>query len=257
MLDILLCGCCGHMGKIVAECASEHSDEFAVAAGVDVNDDGSRTFPVYRAIENVSAHADVIIDFSNPALLEGILAYSVKHKLPAVIATTGLSEEQKKLIRKTAETVPVFYTANMSLGVNVICELVKSAVSALGADFDIEIIEKHHRRKLDAPSGTALMLADAASEALGMKSELVYDRHSVRRARTPNEIGISSVRGGTIVGEHDVIFAGDDEIITISHSAGSRRVFASGALRAAEFISGKGNGLFDMSAMIKSHIIVK
>ncbi|MBQ2881918.1 MAG: 4-hydroxy-tetrahydrodipicolinate reductase [Clostridia bacterium] len=253
MVNILLCGCCGFMGRMICDCASSYED-INITAGVDLVDDGMRKFPVYKAIENVSVPVDVIIDFSHPSLLDGVLEYAEKHHVPAVLATTGLSEEQKRKIVKSSENVPLFFTANMSIGINVISELVKNAVSVLGLDYDIEIVEKHHRRKLDAPSGTALMLADAAASAREIPSEYIYDRHSVRKPRSVNDIGISAVRGGTIVGEHDVIFAGEDEVITISHSAGSRKVFAVGAIRAALFINGKDNGLYDMSALIKENM---
>ena len=250
MIKILVHGSNGKMGGHVLEAIAK-SENCQLFCGVDKMSNGNEIYPYYSDFEIIKDKPDVIIDFSHPSLLDGVLEYAEKHHIPAVLATTGLSEEQKRKIEKTSQNVPLFFTANMSLGINVISELVKNAVAALGLDYDIEIVEKHHRRKLDAPSGTALMLADAAASAREVPSEYIYDRHSVRKARSVNDIGISAVRGGTIVGEHDVIFAGEDEVITISHSAGSRKVFAVGAIRAALFISGKENGLYDMSALIK------
>lgn len=253
MTDILLCGSCGFMGRMICDCI-DGNESVEIVAGVDITDDGKRKFPVYRAIENVTIPVDVIIDFSHPSLLDGVLEYSEKHHIPAVIATTGLSEEQRHKIVKASENIPIFFTANMSIGINVVSELVKNAVSLLGEDYDIEIVEKHHRRKLDAPSGTALMLAESAKSVRNIGSEYVYDRSSVRKPRSAGDIGISSVRGGTIVGEHDVILAGEDEVITISHSAGSRKVFAVGALKAAVFIRDKEPGLYDMKQLIGENL---
>ena len=194
-----------------------------------------------------------MIDFSHPAALGPLLDFCVENKVPVVLATTGYSEEQLAQINESAQKIPVFRSANMSLGINVLVDLVKRAAALLGEDFDVELEERHHRRKLDAPSGTALMLADAASSALPYGPEYVYDRHSVRKPRDRREIGISSLRGGTIVGDHTVVFAGRDEVIELSHRAASREVFAAGAVRAAKFLAGVDvPGLYDMSRLIAS-----
>ena len=191
-----------------------------------------------------------MIDFSHPSLLKGIIDYAVKTKTPAVIATTGISDEQIGYMRKASEQVPLFFSYNMSFGVNLIAGLAKKAAAALYDAFDIEIIEMHHNRKLDAPSGTAIMLADAISGALPEEPVYVYDRHSRRQKRDKKEIGISSVRGGTIVGEHEVIFAGKDEVVTLKHTALSRDIFAVGAVKAAQFLSAKESGMYSMDDMI-------
>ncbi len=248
MLKIIVSGCFGYMGRNVRDIIENDKDKIVVA-GVDIAE-GVSDFPVYKSFKLIDGKADVIIDFSHPSCLEGMLEYAVKTKTPAVVATTGLNNEQKELIKKASESVPVFFTANMSLGVNLLSELVKKAAAVLGGKFDVEIVEKHHNKKLDAPSGTALMLADAASETLPYSPDYIYDRHSVRKKRDANEIGIHSVRGGTIVGEHDVLFAGEDEVITLSHTAYSKRVFAAGAVNAAAFIADKKNGIFTMADLL-------
>ena len=197
--------------------------------------------------------ADAVIGFSSPAALPALLDFCTARRVPVVLATTGYSQEQLAAIDRAAERIPVFRSANMSVGVNVLLALVRQATAALGGDYDIEIVEKHHNKKVDAPSGTALMLADAAATALPCQPEYVYDRHSVRRARAKEEIGICSVRGGGIVGDHDVLFAGENEVITLSHSAMSREVFASGAIRAARFLSGVASpGLYSMTDLVQA-----
>ena len=248
MIKILLVGACGKMGQNVAACVSEDKDA-QIICGVDAFKK-ELPFPVLSDFNEVSVKPDVIIDFSNVSALEGLLAYATAQKVPCVLATTGYSPEQIEKIRAAANKIPVFFTANMSLGVNLICSLAKKAAAFLGEDFDIEIIEKHHNQKLDAPSGTALMLANAVNSQFDDKYNYEYDRHSKRQKRPKNEIGIHSVRGGTIVGEHDVIFAGCDEVITISHSAYSKQVFAAGALKAAKFIYDKPAGLYDMNDIL-------
>ena len=248
MIKAILCGASGKMGGFVAA-AAEADGEIQVVAGVDKINNGEK-FPVFSSFSDINVKADVIIDFSNPALLDGLLDYTVKNSIPAVIATTGYSDAQIEKIKTAAEKVPIFFSFNMSLGVNLIASLAKKAAQILGDGFDIEIIEKHHNQKLDAPSGTAIMLANAVNSVFGDAFNYEYDRHSVRRKRPKNEIGIHSVRGGTIVGEHDVIFAGHDEVITISHQAQSKEVFAVGAVRAAKFLYGKSAGLYDMSSMM-------
>ena len=248
-MKLLICGACGKMGRTVAEIASER-DDCTVVAGVDVCA-GEAAFPIYTAPSLVREKADVLIDFSNPAALTGILEYAVAKGKPVVLSTTGYTPEQVELIRRTAERIPVFFSANMSLGVNLLSELAKTAAKILGTTYDIEIVEMHHHRKVDAPSGTALMLAREISSVLPEPPELVYDRHERREKRHKNEIGMHAVRGGTIVGEHEILFCGTDEVIKLSHSAGSRAVFASGAVNAAVFLQGKPAGLYTMHDLVK------
>ncbi|MBR4072382.1 MAG: 4-hydroxy-tetrahydrodipicolinate reductase [Clostridia bacterium] len=248
MTKILLVGACGKMGAAVAGCVNEDND-LKIVGGVDYAEK-LLDFPVFHDFGKVNVEADVIIDFSNPALLDDILNYSKEKSIPAVIATTGYSDEQIKKIHNASKEIPIFFTFNMSLGVNLLCSLAKRAAEILGNNFDVEIIEKHHNQKIDAPSGTAIMLANAVNEAFDDRLYYEYDRHSKRQKRTKNEIGIHSIRGGTIVGEHDVIFAGHDEVITLSHSASSKGVFAAGAVKAAKFIVGKNAGLYEMKDIL-------
>ncbi len=249
MTKVLLIGCNGKMGGVVTECAENYGD-IEIAAGVDVSCEPQYGYPVFSDINDVDVESDVIIDFSNPVVTDSVLEYAESHSIPVVMCTTGLSERQLEKINETAKKVPVFSSFNMSLGVNLLLELSKKAAKALGNSFDIEIIEQHHNQKIDAPSGTAFMLANAVNEALGGEMQYKYDRHSSRIKREKNEIGIHSVRGGTIVGEHSVIFAGNDEIITLSHSARSKSIFAVGALNAARFLNGKAAGLYNMQNLI-------
>lgn len=249
MTTILLSGACGKMGKFVAACAAD-DENLKVIGGVD-KAETLTDFPIFHSFSDVTVNADVIIDFSNVALLDSLLGYAIDKKIPLVIATTGYSDEQISKIHTAAKQIPVFFTFNMSLGVNLLCSLAKKAASVLGNDFDIEIVEKHHNQKIDAPSGTAIMLANTINKEFDDRLNYEYDRHSKRQKRTRNEIGIHSIRGGTIVGEHDVIFAGHDEVITLSHSAASKEVFAAGALKAAKFICGKTAGLYDMNDVVK------
>ncbi len=248
MIKAILVGACGKMGNNITACANT-SDEIKIVAGVDKFNSGMN-YPVFPAFDEVNVDADVIIDFSNVALLDDLLSFATSKKLPVVVATTGYSESQIEKIKSAAKVIPVFFTFNMSLGVNLLCSLAKKAANILGNDFDVEIIEKHHNQKLDAPSGTAIMLANAVNSVFNDKLAYEYDRHSKRAKRPKNEIGIHSVRGGTIVGEHDVIFAGRDEVITLSHAAHSKQVFAVGALRAAKFIADKPHGLYDMNDIL-------
>ena len=192
-----------------------------------------------------------VIDFSNPAVLNGLLAYATEKKIPAVICTTGFSAEQVAQIKSASEKTAIFYSGNMSLGINLLIELAKKATQVFGCAFDVEIVEKHHNQKLDAPSGTALMIADGISEVMQQEPQYVYDRHSYRKKREKNEIGIHAVRGGTIVGEHEVIFAGHDEVLTITHQAQSKEVFAIGSINAAVYLKGKNSGMYDMSDMLQ------
>lgn len=249
MKKIILCGANGKMGHVIRNIVAA-DNECEIVAGVDINTE-STDFPIYSEINSVKESADVIIDFSNPALLNSLLEYSAAKKIPVVIATTGFDDDQKKQIENAATENGVFFTYNMSLGINLLATLAKKAVDVLGNDFDIEIIEKHHNQKIDAPSGTALMLADAICEEIDKPMKYEYDRHSKREKRSKNEIGMHAVRGGTIVGEHEIIFAGRDEIITLSHSARSKEIFAVGAVNAAKYMVGKGAGLYTMKDLIK------
>lgn len=250
MVKIAITGACGHMGKVIAELISERAD-CTVCAGIDTAGEQYGEFPIIKSVFDLPERPDVIIDFSHPSALPDLLSYCNMNSVPLVIGTTGYSDEEKSKITAASAQIPIFFTFNMSLGINLLAELAKKAVQVLGGQFDIEIVEKHHNRKKDAPSGTAIMLADAINEELGNKNRLVYDRHSVRKPRDKDEIGMHSVRGGTIVGEHEIIFAGHDEVITLSHSAQSREVFAAGAVNAAVFLSGKSAGMYDMSNLIK------
>lgn len=250
MTRIILTGCCGKMGKVI-QSVIDGRDDCEVVAGVDKYNDNSMSFPVYTSLSDVKEAADVVIDFSNPALLDDLLAYVKNNNTALVIGTTGFDECQKKKITEASNTIPVFFTYNMSLGINLLASLAKKAVQVLGSDFDIEIIEQHHNQKIDAPSGTALMLADAISEEFDKPMKYEYDRHSKRAKRTKEEIGMHSIRGGTIVGEHTILFAGRDENITLSHSARSKEVFAVGAVNAAVFMDGKAPGLYDMAELIQ------
>ena len=245
-MKLILNGALGRMGRAVAALAADRGHE--IVAGVDVAV-GEAAFPVYNDWADCPA-ADAVIDFSNPSALEAELAYVTAHHLPLVLCTTGLSEAQLTAVSKAAETVPIFFSSNMSLGVAVLSALTKKAAAVLGDTFDIEIVEMHHNQKLDAPSGTALMLADAAKAGLSYEPEYTYDRHTRRQKRQKQEIGIASLRGGTVVGEHSVYFAGEQEVITLSHSAGSRSVFASGALTAAAFIIGKEPQMYSMEDIL-------
>ena len=247
MKKIILSGCSGKMGRVVANIV-DGRDDCEIIAGVDIHPIEA-AFPVFSSIDECPA-ADVIIDFSHPSFIIPLLNYAKKTKTPAVICTTGLADEQLAAVNAAAQEIPVFFSANMSLGVNLMAELCKKAAALLGADFDVEIIEKHHNQKIDAPSGTALMLADAVASALPHPSLYEYDRHSRRQKRDKNEIGIHAVRGGTIVGEHEVIFAGRDEVLTISHSAASKEIFAVGAVNAAVFLAEQPAGMYNMGSLV-------
>ena len=248
MIKVILSGCCGHMGKVITELVKEQN-EITIVAGVDLCKQ-SLSYPVYEKFGQIQESADVIIDFSHPNCLDSLLAFATEKKIPAVICTTGLNCCQVDSIREAAKTVPMFFSGNMSLGINLLAALVKKAAQVLGDKADIEIIEAHHNLKIDAPSGTANMLLDAAIEGLDQEMIPEYDRHSRRQKRPKNEIGMHSIRGGTIVGEHQVIFAGKDEIVTLSHSARSKEVFAVGAVKAAAFVVGKEPKLYDMTDLV-------
>lgn len=249
MIKVILSGCGGRMGKAVAAAVG---NEVRIVAGVDINAASidASDFPIYESITEFSDKADVIVDFSHHSALPSLLDYAKATKTPVVVATTGHTDEELALMREAAKSVAIFHSGNFSIGINLIINLAKQAARTLGTDFDIEIIEKHHNKKLDAPSGTALMIANAVADERE-ESEYIYDRHSVRKAREPKEIGIHSVRGGSIVGEHEVIFAGANEVVSISHSAASREIFANGALRAAIYLAGKSAGLYSMTDLIE------
>ena len=228
-VKIMLCGCNGKMGQVIAQLCEE-DDDVEIVCGIDKNTEERNGFPVFADGLAFTGAADVIVDFSHPDSLAGLLRLSKERHLPLVVATTGLNLAQKESLREVAGQSPIFFSANMSLGVNLMLELCQKATRVLGAPFDIEIIEKHHNQKIDAPSGTALALADAISEAKDGPAQYVYDRHSVRKKRGADEIGIHAVRGGNIVGEHTVLFAGQDEVIEITHRATSKEIFARGAI---------------------------
>ncbi|NLM28145.1 MAG: 4-hydroxy-tetrahydrodipicolinate reductase [Clostridiaceae bacterium] len=245
MVKILLCGCNGKMGQVITKIA-HYREDVKIAAGYDINSSVSSDYPVFTRIDQCNVAVDVIVDFSHPSAMQNILDYAVSGKIPLVIATTGLSDEQVSRIKQAAATTPILYSANMSLGVNLLLELVQKAAKLLYTNFDIEIVERHHNQKIDAPSGTALALADAINRALPEKYRYVYDRHTRRVKRSKDEIGIHSVRGGNIAGDHTVIFAGTDEIIELSHSANSKEIFGVGALKAAVFMHNKAPGFYTM-----------
>lgn len=250
MIKIIMHGCNGKMGQMISSLAAD-DENVSIVAGVDVSDGISNPYPVFANIRDCDVEADVVIDFSNASVVEELLDYCAAHALPIVLCTTGLNEAQLKAVDQAAERTAVLRSANMSLGINVLFKLLSEAAKALApAGFDIEIVEKHHNQKLDAPSGTALALADAINEEMDGRYEYVYDRSQVRQKREKKEIGISAVRGGTIVGDHDVIFAGEDEVITFSHRSYSRAVFGKGALEAAKFLAGKPAGKYDMRDVI-------
>ncbi len=248
MLKIILSGCNGKMGRVITDIINKR-DDAAIVAGVDLDISQNGPFPVFNNFNDITSEADVIIDFSHPAVLNSMLDFAKSKKLAVVVATTGFSAEQIDLIKATANEIPVFFSFNMSLGINLLAELCRKAATILEG-FDIEIIEKHHNQKIDAPSGTAILLANEINDELNGKMSYEYDRHSKRQKREATEIGIHAVRGGTIVGEHDVIFAGRDEIITLSHSARSKEVFAVGAVNAAFFLNGKEAGMYSMKELV-------
>ncbi len=246
MVRILLHGCSGRMGHIITDLVSKDVD-CEIVAGVDAFGEAYSRYPVHRTLDEVTEEADVVIDFSNAKAVDGLLSWCAAKKVPAVVCTTGLSRAQVENLEKTAEQVAILRSANMSIGINLILNVLKEVAPQLeAAGFDCEIVEKHHNQKLDAPSGTALALADAVNSADKKDYDYVYDRSARREKRPDNEIGISSVRGGTIVGDHDVIFAGEDEVITFSHRAYSRALFGKGAITAAKFLAGKKPGLYSM-----------
>lgn len=251
MINVIMHGCNGKMGQVISGLIAA-DEEVSLVAGVDARDDGHNPYPVFQKIEDCNVEADCVIDFSAAAAVDGLLDYCVEKKLPCVLCTTGLSEAQLAKVKEASKKTAILKSANMSLGINLLLKLVKNAADVLaGAGFDIEIVEKHHNLKVDAPSGTALALADAINEELDQEYTYVYDRSARREKRPQKEIGISAVRGGTIVGDHDVIFAGTDEVVTFSHTAYSKAVFGRGAVQAAKFLAGKPAGMYDMSNVIE------
>lgn len=253
MVKIFLNGCCGRMGKAIANLCV-NNPEYKIVAGGDIVENPSYDFPVYTNLSDCTEDFDAIIDFSNAKAVPAVLEFALNRKKPFVCCTTALSDETIASIQTASETIAVFKSANMSLGINMMVELCKKATKILYPEFDIEIVEAHHNRKLDAPSGTAMMIADGIKQEISDDVEYVYDRHSVNKARSKNEIGISAIRGGNIVGEHSAMFISDEEILTISHSAQTRDVFAKGALTAAKFMAGKNNGYYTMSDVIAQYI---
>ena len=252
MVRVIMSGCNGYMGRVVTEIIAA-DEEAEIVAGIDLQDKGDKTYPVFTDISQCTVEADAVIDFSSPKALDGLLTYCVEKQVPAIFCTTGYSEEQIAQIREASQKVAVMKSANMSLGINMLLKLIQDAAKLLApVGFDMEIVEKHHNLKVDAPSGTALALADSLNEALDQKYEYKYDRSQERRRRDKYEIGISAVRGGSIVGEHEVIFAGLDEVIEFKHTAYSKSVFAKGAVQAAKFMAGKPAGFYDMSDVIAS-----
>ncbi len=251
MTKIVMNGCNGKMGQVITRLVAE-DDNCEIVAGFDVNDTIDNTYPVFTNPDEFTGDADVVIDFSHPSALTNILNYCKKRKLPVILATTGFTNEQKQEFTDASKEIPVFFSANMSLGINLLIDLAKKATKLLEGNFDIEIVERHHNQKLDAPSGTALAIADAIDETLSFPAEYVYDRHAVRKKRKKTEIGLHAVRGGTIVGDHDIIFAGTDEVIELKHSAHSKEVFAVGAVKAAKFITNKPAGLYNMNDIISN-----
>lgn len=250
MIKLIMHGCNGKMGRMITGIVNA-DENVQIVAGVDAYTGIPNEYPVFETIQKCDIEADAIIDFSNAGAVDGLLDYCVEKQIPVVLCTTGLSEEQLAKVEEVSEKVAVLKSANMSLGINLLIKMLKDAAKVLyPSGYDMEIIEKHHNQKLDAPSGTALALADSMNEALDGACDYTYDRSQVRKKRERNEIGISAVRGGTIVGEHEVLFAGEDEVIEFKHTAYSRGVFGKGAVEAGKFLAGKPAGLYDMSDVI-------
>lgn len=250
MVKILMHGCNGKMGRMIAEIVKA-DENVVIAAGVDTYTGIANDYPVFDAIEKCDVDVDVVVDFSNAGAIDALLDYCVEKKLPVVLCTTGLSDEQLARVNEASKQIAILKSANMSLGINLLLKLLKDAAKVLApVGYDVELVERHHNQKLDAPSGTALALADSVNEALNNEYHYVYDRSQVRQKREKKEIGISAVRGGTIVGEHEVIFAGTDEVIEFRHTAYSRSVFAKGAVEAGKFLAGKTPGMYDMGDVV-------
>ena len=250
MVNIIMHGCNGAMGQVISSLV-ERDEEVKIVAGIDLNTEAKNGYPVFASLEDCDVEADVVIDFASAKAVDHLLDYCETRRMPVVLCTTGLSEAQVERVSQVAKETAVLRSANMSLGINLLLKLVKEAAAVLAASgFDMEIVEKHHNQKVDAPSGTALALADSINEAMDHQYHYQYDRSARREKRDPKEIGIQAVRGGSIVGEHDVIFAGQDEVVTFSHTAYSKAIFAKGAVAAAKFLKGKAAGVYDMSDVI-------
>ena len=250
MVRIIMHGCNGHMGQVISNIVEKDANA-QIVAGIDIADQGKNSYPVFTDIDACQVEADAIIDFSSATATDKLLEYSAARQIPVVLCSTGLSQEQLAKVEETSRKVAVLKSANMSLGINTLLKLVQDAAKVLAAaGFDMEIVEKHHRLKLDAPSGTALAVADSINEAMDNQYHYVYDRSQKREKRDDKEIGISAVRGGTIVGEHEIIFAGQDEVIEFKHTAYSKAIFGKGAVEAAKFLAGKPAGRYDMSDVI-------
>lgn len=252
MVRVIMHGCNGHMGQVITGIIKEDQDA-QIVAGIDLMDNKDNGYPVFKSLKECDIEADVVIDFASPKATDALLDYCEEKKMPVVLCTTGLSEEQIARIEESSKKTAVLKSANMSLGVNTLLKLLAEAAKVLApAGFDMEIVEKHHNLKVDAPSGTALAMADSLNEALGKEYHYVFDRSQDRKKRDEKEIGICAVRGGNIVGEHEVIFAGKDEVITFSHTAYSKAIFGKGALEAAVFLAGKEPGLYTMADVINA-----
>ena len=250
MVKMIMHGCNGRMGHVIADLVAA-DDAIEIVAGVDAFGESTYSFPVFKSLSECNVDADVIVDFSNASAVDGLLDHCAAKGIPVVLCSTGLSEEQLSKVKETSNKVAILKSANMSVGVNALLKVLKEVSPIFAAaGFDIEIVEKHHNQKLDAPSGTAIALADSINESLSGEYDYVYDRSTRREKRPVKEIGISAVRGGTIVGDHDVIFAGQDEVVTLSHRAYSRAIFGKGAIEAAKFLAGKGPGMYDMSDVL-------
>lgn len=250
MVRAIMHGCSGAMGQVITSLAND-DEEISIVAGIDLRDHTNGAYPVFSSLDACDVEADVIIDFSNAKAVDGLIEYCKKTGMAAVFCTTGLTEGQVNGVKEASKTAPILRSANMSLGVNVLLKLVQEAAKVLaGSGFDIEILEKHHNQKVDAPSGTALALADSINEVMDHRYHYQYDRSGIREKRGQDEIGIQAIRGGSIVGEHDVIFAGKDEVVTFSHTAYSKAIFAKGAIQAAKFLKGKKAGLYTMADVI-------
>lgn len=252
MVKVIMHGCNGAMGRVITDLAKE-TEGVEIVAGIDLNTEIKQDYPVFSTLEACDVSADVIIDFASAKAVDHLLDHCGKTQMPVVLCTTGLSEEQLKKVNEISKKTAVLRSANMSLGVNTLLKLLQDAAKVLAtAGFDVEIVEKHHNQKVDAPSGTALALADSINDAMGGQYYYKYDRSTERAKRDKKEIGISAIRGGTIVGEHDVIFAGKDEVVTFSHTAYSKAIFGKGALEAAAFLAGKEPGLYTMADVINA-----
>lgn len=251
MIRMIMHGCNGRMGQMISDIVTKEED-VSIVAGIDVYGGKKNDYPVFEKLESCNIEADVLVDFTGSAAFDGLMDWCVDKNMPCVLCSTGLNEIQLKRVEESAKKIAILRSANMSMGINTLMKVLKEVAPVFAkAGFDIEVVEKHHNQKLDAPSGTALALADSVNEAFEEKYEYVYDRSSRREIRPKKEIGISAIRGGTIVGDHDVIFAGTDEVVAFSHMAYSRAVFAKGAVSAAKFLAGKQAGMYDMADVIE------